>query len=247
MTGAPRTRTPRHRLSLLRDRLRLWLARRRGDTIVHFLHISKTGGTALKHALRKQRAGRGFHAVFHPHEVTLRDIPCGEKVVFFLRNPSTRFVSGFLSRRQQGRPRYNVPWNPAERDAFGRFDSPEALALALSAEDAGAREAAKAAMHGIRLINDAYSHWLGGEQYLQKRQGDIFFVGFQETLQQDFERLRDALGFSPALELPTDPVMAHRGTEEAGRVLTGHAQQNIVHWYRDDVRLLTHCRECWEA
>jgi hypothetical protein len=247
MSGARPAMTLRHRLSTVRDRWRLWLARLRGDTIVHFLHISKTGGTALRHALRKQRPGRGFHAVFHPHEVTLRDIPRGDKVVFFLRDPCSRFVSGFMSRRQQGRPRYNVPWNAAEQAAFDRFDSPQSLARALSSDDAGRREAAGAAMQGIRLVRDRYSYWLRDGDYLEERRQDLFHVGLQETLQADFEQLRDALGFGPGLALPTDPVQAHRGIAATGRELEGDARRNIEQWYLDDAHLLAWCRDYREG
>lgn len=242
MSGARPSMTLRHRLSRAHDRLRLWLARWRGDTVVHFLHISKTGGTALRHTLRKQQPGRGFHAVFHPHEVTLRDIPRGEKVVFFLRDPCSRYVSGFMSRRQQGRPRYNVPWNAEEQAAFGRFDSPQSLAGALSSDDADTRAAAAAAMRHIRLISDRYSYWLQDEGYLEARRQDIFHVGLQETLQADFEWLRAALGFDPGLVLPTDPVQAHRGVAATGRELGGDARRNIERWYREDARLLAWCR-----
>lgn len=246
MTDRP-PMTLRHRLSIARDRLRLWLARRRGDTIVHFLHISKTGGTALRHTLRKQRPRRGFHTVFHPHEATLRDIPRGEKVVFFLRDPCSRFVSGFTSRQQRGRPRYNVPWNAREQEAFDRFATPQALALALSSHDADDREAAGAAMRGIRLISDHYSYWLQDEGLLQARCQDIFHIGLQESLQADFEQLRAALGFDADLALPTDPVQAHRGVAATGRELEGDARRNIEQWYLEDARLLAWCRRHRDA
>jgi len=232
--------TLRHRLSLLRARFRLWLARRRGDTIVHFLHISKTGGTALRHTLRKQRPGPGYHAVFHSHEVTLADIPRGEKVVFFLRERCGRFVSGFLSRQRQGMPRYNVPWDAAERAAFDRFTSPEALALALSSDNPDARAAAIAAMRDMRLVRDPYSYWLIDADYLSSRLEDLFHVGMQETLQSDFECLRTRMGFAPGLALPADPVAAHRGTGDSER-LEGEARRNIEDWYRADACLLEWC------
>ena len=99
---------------LARRTERLWRGTRAGRP-VHFLHIGKTGGTAFKHAIttaRRQNARLGaltpaLH--LHPHTVHLRDIPKGDRFFFFLRDPISRFVSGFYSRKNQGHPRHFVP------------------------------------------------------------------------------------------------------------------------------------------
>jgi hypothetical protein len=54
----------------------------------HLLHIGKTGGNALKHALRPYNTGGPLDIVFHPHAVRLSDVPVGESVLFMLRNPA---------------------------------------------------------------------------------------------------------------------------------------------------------------
>ena len=74
---------------------------------VHLLHIGKTGGTAVKAAVRQSDANGSL--LIHPHEVTLRDIAPGDDVIFFVRNPVDRFVSGFFSRKRQGQPGHFVP------------------------------------------------------------------------------------------------------------------------------------------
>src|SRR5689334_1107802 len=84
---------------------------------VHLLHVGKTGGTAVKHALAGVVTEQ-FRIVAHSHDITIRDVPIGEHVVFFVRDPISRFVSGFYSRQRQGRPRYDVPWSPNESIAF---------------------------------------------------------------------------------------------------------------------------------
>ena len=80
----------------------------------HFLHIGKTGGTAIIDVLRQYAQASPYFVYHHPHYVRLIDIPKGEKVFFFLRDPITRFVSGFYSRQRQGKPRHNLPWSVDE-------------------------------------------------------------------------------------------------------------------------------------
>src|SRR5262249_7763882 len=98
---------------------------------VHFLHIRKTGGTAIIEALRP--VAQPFRIVLHAHDTKLGEIPPDHKVFFFVRHPVPRFVSGFFSRLRRGAPRYNYEWNDAEARAFSRFQTPSALGEALSA------------------------------------------------------------------------------------------------------------------
>ena len=70
---------------------------------VHFLHIGKTGGTAIKAALKAYPPAVTLHV--HPHRFALADVPRGERVFFFVRDPLSRFVSAFHSRKRRGLPR----------------------------------------------------------------------------------------------------------------------------------------------
>ena len=71
-----------------------------------FLHIGKTGGSAVQHALRSLARE---DIVLCGHDVSLNDVPRGAKAVASIRHPVDRFVSGFYSRLRQGLPRYNAP------------------------------------------------------------------------------------------------------------------------------------------
>jgi len=74
---------------------------------VHFLHIGKTGGTAIKHAIGSAQAsisgdGAGLPCVvhLHRHAVRLRDVPAGERFFFFVRDPlelTMKVVAGFTA------------------------------------------------------------------------------------------------------------------------------------------------------
>jgi hypothetical protein len=210
-------------------------------TRVHCLHIGKTGGTAIKAALQDHLDDGRCCITLHNHGFRLRDVPNGEKAIFFLREPVDRFVSAFYSRQRKGQPRYYQEWSAGERRAFLAYDTPEALASDLSASPI-ARYRARRAMRSIRHIRDGYAYWLGGLRYLDSRWSDILFIGFQESLGADFERLLYLLDLPLDLRLPDDEVIAHRNPGGLRRVLSATAVRNLVRYYHDDVTLSSACR-----
>jgi hypothetical protein len=228
-------------------KLKWWMQRRAAalssKPIVHMLHIGKTGGTAIQHALRPHaRAGR-FAILFHKHDATLQDVPRGEAVVFFLRDPVSRFVSGFNSRLRQGQPRYLVPWDEREAAAFNEFTDPNALARALSSDDPGQRERAMRAMRAIQHVRNSYWEWFADPDYFRARLSDVFFIGFQESLDADFQMLKRKLGLSGPIELPADDIQAHRNPRAASSHLDETATVNLRSWYAADYSFLDMCRE----
>jgi hypothetical protein len=207
----------------------------RGQTLVHVLHIYKTGGTALKHALQDATSGNGHLVLSHKHSVTMDCIPIGQKVVFFLRDPASRFVSAYYDRRRLGRPRYDTPWSAQEARMFARFDTPNALAEALCSRTD--RAAAREGMASIGRITQPVSGWLGSAESLLARRDDILMVGQQETLSSDFERLKLRLGLPETLELPSSAVEAHFG-EKASTYLSPAALGALREWFAADYTYL---------
>lgn len=209
------------------------------DVPVHFLHIRKTGGTALIEALSP--VAQDFGIVLHAHHTKLRDIPQDHRVFFFVRHPIPRFVSGFFSRLRRGKPRYNYEWSEAEAKAFGRFAKPNDLAEALSAGDRDIRAQAEDAMRGVAHLNSSYGDWFSGEQELRDRLDSILLIGLQERLSADFEHLKQLLNLPPKLSLPEDDVLAHRTPREFHRQLTPQAERNLFDWYAEDIRFYDRC------
>ena len=226
-----------------RDAMRRWLGRPEARP-VHFLHVGKTGGTAFKHAVRAASPPPSRCVIhLHPHRVVLRDVPEGERFLFFLRDPVTRYVSGFYSRQREGRPKYRARWSPEEREAFGRFATPGELALALSSDDREEGVLARAAMRNIRHVRDGYWKWFESEDYFRSRVQELFFIGFQETLAGDFEILKSRLGLPSRLMLPDNEVEAHISPPGLDRRLRAEAVENLRNWYEEDYRFLDLCRE----
>ena len=220
---------------------RFW-HRVRGKPRLHFLHLGKTAGSAVKYAIESYPNPHKRYVIYlHPHETTLRNVPQGERFFFFLRDPISRFISGFYSRQRQGRPRYFLRWTPAEEAAFARFSTPNALAAGLSSADVNEKAQAELAMRNILHVKDSYWNWFESHDYFSSRLPDLFFVGFQEQLSTDFEVLKAKLGL-PDLVLPRDEVHAHRNPAHLDKSLDETAVANLQAWYAADFEFVDKCR-----
>ena len=164
-------------------------------------------------------------------------------IFFFVRDPIDRFVSGFYSRKREGRPRYNFEWSSEEREAFGTFDTPNHLAISLSSNDEILKEKATRAMMEIFNVNSSYWDWFANEEYFLKRIEDIIFVGEQKNLNEDFLRLRDILDLPDSCEIPKDVVTSHKNPDHLDKYLEPEAIRNLQKWYARDYQFLALLRE----
>jgi len=201
---------------------------------IHFLHIRKTGGNALKAALRP--VAEDYSLIIHDHQTTLRDVPAGERLAFIIRNPVDRFVSGFNSRLRMGRPLLNSKWSAEEAEAFARFKTPNDLAEALTEGDEN--DAALKAMHDIAHVRTSFADTLGSREDVRDRLEDIIWIGRTETLDRDFELLKFRLGLPSETALPLDPVAAHRTPEGFSTALSETGRRNLTAWYAADIEFL---------
>ena len=214
-----------------------------GGEPLHVFHIGKTGGTALGHALVEHADASAYTLLFHGHRLTLADVPVGEKFMFVIREPLSRFVSGFNGRLRMDRPRYDYPWREEEEVAFAHFKTPDALATALSSRDRRKRKQAEQAMRGIAHVNTPYRYWFRDDDTFRRRLPDLFFVGFTDRLDDDFELLKGKLGLPAEARLPRDETVAHRTPGNYDDSLSDVARANLERWYSWDVALYRLCRE----
>jgi hypothetical protein len=163
--------------------------------------------------------------------------------MFLIRDPLTRFVSAFNGRLREDRPRYHYPWRDEERTAFAIFKTPDQLAVALSSSDSEEREQAEAAMQGIGHVNTPYTFWFPSESAFRARLDDVFFIGLQERLDEDFEVLKRRLGLPPEARMPRDETVAHRTPAGFENQLSERGRANLEHWYDFDVAFVRLCRE----
>jgi hypothetical protein len=122
--------------------------------------------------------------------------------------------------------------------AFSRFHTPEQLALALGSDDDEERELAEWAMRNI--IHLGYQRrYTGRVEELRERVGrQVIFIAKQETLSDDWERLKGILELPPDLDLISDPRLAHRRLEGPTPKLDRAAVRNLRRWYARDYDLM---------
>ncbi|MBD3328478.1 hypothetical protein GF340_04200 [Candidatus Peregrinibacteria bacterium] len=217
------------------------LAKLQKKDIVHFLHIGKTGGSSIKYALhdkKKVLTNHKFIILCHAHNFTLTDTMVGEKLFFVVRDPVDRFISGFYSRKRQGLPRICVEWSDSEKEAFEAFATPNELALALSSKDPTTKEKAEKAMRSIGHVRSSYWDWFKSEELLLSRKSDILFIGNQVKLDEDFARLKKILNLPTDLDLPKDPVKAHKNPYHYDKHLDNQARDILKDWYYKDYAFL---------
>lgn len=210
--------------------------RGRGKPRLHFLHVSKTGGTAVKHVLRQARPTR-YRVLLHSHPVTMREVPVGEQVVLVVRDPVGRFVSGFNSRARRGGTAHPRDWSPGESAAFQHFPTADSLALALYSGDPEEAAAAATAMSAVRHLSRHQVNWIVDLETLRSRQDDVLMVGRQWALAEDFARLADLIGLDTHT-LPTDDATAHRTPSDFATGLSDEARAAVRRWYADDYAFL---------
>ena len=228
---------------------------------IHFLHIGKTGGSAIKEALKrgikeqeiykkvnrlkdgrildiKDLSGEFDQIVMHGHGTSLKDIPETDWFFFCIRDPISRFVSGFYSRQRQGKPRYDIPWNAKEERAFQHFESPNSLAEGLSSSSANIRGKATRAMQNIRHVKTSLSKWIVNPNYLNKRKSNLLYILEQKTLGKDFERLLQALHYKRQLNLSSDQKLTHQANTPKNDIsLSDLALQNLNNHYAKDIKI----------
>jgi hypothetical protein len=226
----------------------LWARLR--SVAIHFLHIRKSGGTAIKYALKQANARSNEplptplgDLILHPHSFKLEDVPEGDQAIFSVRDPASRFVSGFYSRLRKGAPRYNREWSDAERRCFGWFSTPQELADALTKRWGPKRKKAEFAMNSIRHLRRPMIWWTGEAPEFSKRLSQVVYIARQETLDEDFARLKSLLDLPADLELPSDPVQAHRYTGPNDKSLTPKMVDALREWYAADYALLEVCEQ----
>ena len=220
---------------------------------LHFIHIGKTGGTAIKRGLQSSKSAywrdEDAHKVretpygriqLHRHRFRMRHVPPGDYVFFCVRDPIDRFVSAFYSRLNKGQPRYYVEWTDAERRAFEAFPTPQQLALALASEDREQRALASWALRNIRQMRSMI-RFVGTPPQLRPRLRQVVYIGRQETLATDWEQLKSLLQLPPDAKLPTARRRAHRRDPSLDATLDPDATAALRRWYQNDYVLLGYC------
>jgi hypothetical protein len=209
------------------------------------LHIGKTGGTAAKTVLKAAKELRvGRRIGLYGHGVGLQDVVdlnMTRKLVFFIREPVSRYVSAFNSRLRRGFPRHGNTWTEREEIAFEHFKTPNQLAESLSADNPELRDHAVDAMTAIKHLKRDYRHYLGSVELLEQEKDRIYLIGATESFDSDFGLLRQLLLVPDDLELPTDDFGAHKTPDGFEKTVSDLGRRNIENYYAVDYEIYRWC------
>ncbi|PTM92771.1 sulfotransferase family 2 domain-containing protein [Mycoplana dimorpha] len=210
---------------------------------VHFLHIGKNAGTQISavsaHVMEQKP---DLEIVKHSHQIRLVELPKTAEYFFSIRDPISRFVSGFYSRKRKGRPRLNVEWSSGERIAFTEFEHAVELAEALWSP--GARgDLAFQAMRAISHTAAMQADWFYRQGFFLKTRPPVWIVR-QDALEADLRRLFLILGYEGVL--PIRAEAAHSNDYSAVPPLSDLARQNLRLWFAQDLAFVDLCHR-WIA
>ena len=210
---------------------------------LHFLHIGKAAGTQVRHLARQiNEAQDRWKIVKHDHNKNLRDLDRKDAYFFSIRDPLTRFVSGFYSRKRKGQPRLNVPWTLDEARAFDHFPHANDLAEALFAPGPRGHDAF-AAIKAIRHTAKNQVDWFESRGALLWVQPPVWILR-QERFDHDWAILMRRLELGTDVNPTRDAVRAHRNDYADTPPLSALAQSNLRRWYVQDIAFHEMC-EAW--
>lgn len=173
------------------------------------LHIPKTGGSALRHALKPTGAYRWGHSQVLDLE---RRAEMDLRFIVTLRDPVARFVSAFV-------------W---QRDRLGHRGYADADALALSL---------RGSFQKIRdlVVFKPQIEWVHSVERL--REPDILAVLFTDTLDADLAALKERMGWGDEVQLPGHGH-PRRNEQEYDDVLSPEGEALVREHYADDILLV---------
>ena len=209
---------------------------------IAFLHLSKHAGTQIMHlALQLKAYGVIVHQL--PHSKKLYDIPPALNYFFSIRNPITRFKSGFYSRKRKGQPRIYAEWTKPEAMAFERFAHANELAEALFRKDDIGYDAAQA-IQSIRHTAMQQIDWFERLAFLDLR--PPVWIIRQETFAEDFGTLLARMGLPlrySDLKPAQDAASAHSNDYSQAPELSDLAKENLKRWYARDFVFYDFCEQ----
>lgn len=208
---------------------------------IHFLHIGKCAGSQLKHiADMCQKEGK-VRLIKHEHFVRLDDLPRNSKYFFAIRNPESRFVSAFYSRKRKGAPKNYNEWSANECKAFSNFEHANDLAEALYEQGKRGGDALHAMM-SIRHLNTYQIDWLKSLNRDVFNDDDLIGVIRQENFNVDLEQILKLLDLDlDGALVSEDEIVSHKNDYTGVPGLTSKAKSNLAQWYSQDFDFYERC------
>lgn len=135
---------------------------------------------------------------------------------------------------------------PRRKKAFEIFTTANELACSLYSDDVYIKYAAQQAMTRIGHVASHYLDWFYSIDYFNSRLDDILFFGFQETLEDDFRKLKIILSLPDEIKLPSDNKVSHKTSPQYSTKLNDIAIANLKKWYARDIEFYNYCAKIYQ-
>ena len=218
---------------------------------VHALHIRKSGGTAIRNAVRPYHPRIFKRKIWtYQHQTTFADIlrnhPAA-RILFCVRDPAKRFVSGFNSRLRKSQPRRFKEWDAGEQLVFDAFKTANELAEALNSPDPVKKMEADWSMKLMPHLSYSLTYWLNNPDYLEQHKENIFYIAETKTLDEDFEYIKSSIGLPAEASLPRSDADRHATPAGFSTQLSEEGLKNVRNHFRDDYEIYEWCLGYREA
>lgn len=218
---------------------------------IHFLHLRKCAGTQVG-TLARQINGIGKVRILkHGHGMGLKDLPASAEYFFSIRDPISRFHSGFYGHKQR---RHNPHHHKSrrldrhERQAIADFDHANDLAESLFA-DGPLGDKAFGAMKTLRHLAKGQADWFLHTGAFLDSHPPIWILR-QELFDTDFERFLQRANLDEVaakIEVSTDDLASNRRNHGEVPPFSDKAQANLRRWYEQDFVFVDMCHRWLEA
>lgn len=212
---------------------------------IHFLHIGKCAGSQVNHIARQINEKLGTRKIIkQSHEITLLDLDPEDSYFFSIRNPVTRFKSGFYSRKRKGQPKNFSEWTLHEQRAFADFEHANDLAESLFEEGAVGNRAF-AAIKSISHTAQNQSDWFCQTGHFLDLRPPVWIIR-QEHFANDMDVFLARAGLAAVARSVTstaDPVSSHANDYSGVPDFSEKALANLRRWYEQDFALYSLCED----
>ena len=201
-----------------------------------FIHIGKNGGGTIIETLRSKTLtieGKKCKFVFDQNHC--KKLSGGNtKYTFFVRDPVTRFISGFLYVLVYYEKSKRFPTLLKYKN---KFPTPNDLALALTSDDVKTKQFAYEAMNNVVHIKDNLETYLKSSENIKNHKDKICFVGRFEHFEEDLIKLKKKVGLSHS-EGSEIPHYRNMNIYDHMKHLDKKAIENIRQYYHKDYEII---------
>lgn len=200
-----------------------------------FLHIPKTGGSSImrffeqNHQLIKEMPVPLFHS--WNLELINSYFPC-MKLIFAIRDPLERTISGYQSRLRMGMPEYYVPWRQEEAISFCMYRSVEEFLDGLLEEGDYHVSATTYVLESIMAISWNYAYYFKDVNTLNQHSHMIGPIAEVSCLDEYMKYLinHKIIRIQPGNQsenILTSLEHAHKSQQNSQSFLERYSQQDI--------------------